>query len=94
MGRLRFFLNLLVCIWSRYLPDSADTISSWFDVDYFFVKQLEVLKRGNTNFGTHKHLAINQATLTHKRFNVNRRDPCNSYAFEPLLVDSYLIKWL
>lgn len=68
------------------MADSANAVSSWFHFDYFFVKQLEIFKRGNTNFfGTHKHLTINPTTLTLKRNRVNELYPCNSYALRLFL---------
>ncbi|MBI4033542.1 hypothetical protein HY379_00930 [Candidatus Saccharibacteria bacterium] len=75
------------------MANSAKAVSSWFDVDYFFVKQLEVLKRGNTNLsGTHKHLTINPITLSHKHYAVNEFYPCSSYAFYLRMDKFYLLK--
>lgn len=77
------------------LPDTADTVSGSFNFDYFFVKQLEVLKRMGTRYGTHKHLTINLQILTHKHFSVNTRYPCSAHAFfrlgEVVVLTSQLI---
>lgn len=68
---LKIFSYLLVGIRLGYLPRSANAGFWSFDVNYFFVEQLEILKRGRTIIGTHKHLTINPDTLSHKHYGVN-----------------------
>jgi hypothetical protein len=69
-GLLSVYFNLLIARCADW-ANSPNARMNRFTIRYFFVKQLETLKRITNIIGTHKHLTINWNMLSSGSIYVN-----------------------
>ena len=67
---LGWFNDFFFCL--TRLADSPYSCIAWVCFNYFFIKQLEIIKRPTTFLGTHIFLTINLPKLPFRLYTVKR----------------------